>query len=364
MLKLHSTYSPVHSQNAQGADMSRMDDHIGGGGKRYIRMAVHLLSIVHRDLKILLHHARRLSKAGMKILIVRAKTGWDALQAAAERIKSKRDTKQHYARRASDKRARPTKMPISDHRTPLRPKRVTSVPDQECIYAIGDIHGRQDLLLRLLDKIDEDIATLPQNMIVTLVFLGDYIDRGLQSRQVIDLILSERLEKYRTVYLIGNHEEALLEFRNDAYFGPKWVRYGGAETLISYGLKPPRGTSLPAQQAWHGVWQKFRDTLPEDHLEFYRSLKHYFTVGDYLFVHAGLRPDVPLEDQTVHDMLWIRDEFLTAKTDFPYLVVHGHTPTRKPHLDTRRLGLDTAAYTSGILTAARFVGTDISVITS
>lgn len=364
MLKLHSTYSPAHSQNAQEANMSRMDDHIGGSGKQYIRTAVHLLSVVQRDIGILARHARRLSAAIAKVLIAYSKTGWRALQTAIGRIKTKRETPQQYTRRATDEPVEPAAMPISNHRTRLRPKRVTSVPDQECIYAIGDIHGRKDLLIRLLDKIDEDIAALPENMVVTLVFLGDYIDRGLQSRQVIDVILSERLDKYRTVYLIGNHEEALLEFRNDAYFGPKWVRYGGAETLTSYGLQPPRGTSVAAQQAWHSVWQKFRDTLPEDHLEFYRSLKHYFTVGDYLFVHAGLRPDVPLEDQTVQDMLWIRDEFLTAKTDFPYLVVHGHTPTRKPHLDTRRLGLDTAAYTSGILTAARFVGTEISVITS
>ncbi len=344
--------------------MSRMDDHIGGSSRQYIRLAVHLLSVVHRDIGILAGHARRISAIITRISISRAKAGWGALQAATARVRARLQTPQNSARRMTDERAGPAAMPTSTHCTPLRPKRVTSVPDQECIYAIGDIHGRKDLLIRLLDKIDEDIATLPEDMVVTLVFLGDYIDRGLQSRQVIDLILSERLAKYRTVYLIGNHEEALLEFRNDAYFGPKWVRYGGAETLISYGLKPPRGTSLPAQQAWHSVWQKFRDTLPEDHLEFYRSLKHYFTVGDYLFVHAGLRPDIPLEDQTIHDMLWIRDEFLTAKTDFPYLVVHGHTPTRKPHLDTRRLGLDTAAYTSGILTAARFVGTDISVITS
>lgn len=242
--------------------------------------------------------------------------------------------------------------------------RETRAPDAQCIYAIGDIHGRNDLLQNLLKQIDADAVRLEDGVEPTLVFLGDYIDRGLQSRQVLDCLMSDRLKDYNAVFLLGNHEEALLRFLEDPAFGPKWVQYGGGETLMSYGLTPPRGTVSSNPDAWYTLWEQFRTAIPQGQIAFLRSMKHYYTAGDYLFVHAGLRPNVSLEDQKVQDMLWIREEFLDDKSDFPYLIVHGHTPAGDPYLDNRRMGLDTGAYSSGILTAARFIKSDISVITT
>ncbi|MBR9834570.1 MAG: serine/threonine protein phosphatase [Alphaproteobacteria bacterium] len=249
-----------------------------------------------------------------------------------------------------------------DDRRSQYPARVTNVPDGQCVYAIGDIHGRCDLLEALLDKIDEDASSLPDGTEKIIVFLGDYIDRGMQSRQVIELMQSERLGDYRPVFLMGNHEEALLRFRDEAGFGAQWGRYGGRETLFSYGVQPPNAQAALDPDAWYEAWQKFRDVLPDQHLEFFQSMKHYITIGDYLFVHAGLRPNIELEDQTADDMLWIRDGFLKDEQAFPYLVVHGHTPSHAPYLDHRRMGLDTGAFTSSVLTAARFFGSDIQVI--
>lgn len=248
--------------------------------------------------------------------------------------------------------------------------RVTHAPDGECLYAIGDIHGRRDLLERLIEQIEEDSASLPEGTKRTLVFLGDYIDRGLQSRDVIDLLVSDRLKDFETVFLMGNHEEALLRFLQDASFGKQWVRYGGGETLYSYGFQPPNTrTSLTsheamqaAQKAWEKVWQEFRARLPQEHLAFYSSLLPYHVAGDYMFVHAGMRPNVPLDQQSERDMLWIRDEFLDDTQPFEHLVVHGHTPADGIFRDNRRIGLDTGAFISGRLSAAKLFKSEISFL--
>ena len=247
--------------------------------------------------------------------------------------------------------------------------RITEVPDGSCVYAIGDIHGRFDLLEALIAKIEADVAELETDQKPTLVFLGDYIDRGLQSRQIIDLFLGDRLSNFETVFLMGNHEEALLNFLQDPNFGEKWAMYGGAETLFSYGLQPPprnigRGSNLALRDAWVTLWNQFRVSLPEEHLSFYRSLKLSHTIGDYIFVHAGLRPGIPYDQQRGEDLLWIREEFLAASGDFEKLVVHGHTLTDNVYRDNRRIGLDTGAYMTGRLTAARFVGQEIDYLST
>ena len=250
--------------------------------------------------------------------------------------------------------------------------RVTCAPDGECIYAIGDIHGRHDLLERLIVEIEADANDLPADTRVTIVFLGDYIDRGLQSRDVIELFLSDRLDKFETVFLMGNHEEALLKFLEDESFGSQWVRYGGGETLYSYGFQPPntRGSlgsheaMAAARAAWTTLWSAFRERLPQAHLDFYRSLKPYHSAGDYLFVHAGLRPDISISEQSTRDMLWIRDEFLDDTRQFSHLIVHGHTPAEDVFQDNRRIGLDTGAFLSGKLSAARFFGEEIIFLTT
>ncbi|WP_206741795.1 metallophosphoesterase family protein [Hyphomonas johnsonii] len=250
------------------------------------------------------------------------------------------------------------------------PTRVTRAPDGECIYAIGDIHGRCDLLDRLMVEIEADAASLPAGTKATIVFLGDYIDRGLQSKDVIEMFLGDRLAGFNTIYLMGNHEEALLKFLDDASFGSQWARYGGAETLYSYGFQAPNSRSTlgshdamaNAKQAWEELWNEFRVRLPEPHLDFYRSLRPYHVAGDYLFVHAGLRPERSLREQSVRDMLWIRDEFLDDDRQFSHLIVHGHTPAEGVFRDDRRLGLDTGAFLSGRLSAAKLFGTEITIL--
>lgn len=249
--------------------------------------------------------------------------------------------------------------------------RVTRVPDGQCVYAIGDIHGRFDLLKTLIEKIGEDAGNLPEGTDFTIVFLGDYIDRGLQSKQVIDFLISGELENCETVFLMGNHEEALLRFLQNPDFGEEWSVYGGAETLYSYGLQPPppRTSDAPdarrqSSKAWHTLWNEFSNNFPAEHLEFYQNLKYSAVIGDYIFVHAGLRPDVPMEKQVSHDMLWIRDDFLNATGDFSHLIVHGHTPTEDPYRDNRRICVDTGAYISGQLTAVRLHQDDIQFIST
>ncbi|MEL7108105.1 MAG: glycosyltransferase [Pseudomonadota bacterium] len=252
----------------------------------------------------------------------------------------------------------------SARRTETRMTRVTRAPEGQCIYAIGDIHGRYELLDALIGLIDEDAKTLPEETRCTLVFLGDYIDRGLQSNQVIELLSGGRLSDYDCVFLLGNHEDALLKFWHDPSFGDKWARYGGNETLLSYGLLPPATAigSRATPEAWERVWQDFRRVFPKHHLKFFSDLNHYYEAGDYVFVHAGLRPGLALEDQSAEDLIWIRDEFLDDTQPFDRLIVHGHTPTNEVYMDNRRLGLDTGAYMTGVLTAARLFGEDISIL--
>ncbi|MBU4061331.1 metallophosphoesterase family protein [Hyphomonas sp.] len=264
--------------------------------------------------------------------------------------------------------------PASAARSAVRApvSRRAKAPDGLCIYAIGDIHGRRDLLERLVQLIAEDAANLPDGFKPQIIFLGDYIDRGLQSRDVINFFTSGAADAFNPVYLMGNHEEALLRFMREASFGSQWARYGGAETLYSYGLQPPnQRASLnshdemqAARNAWTKVWNEFQVKLPPEHLAFFQSLKPYHVAEDYLFVHAGLRPGVELEEQTVRDMLWIREEFLDDAAPFAQMVVHGHTPMDTVHHDERRIGLDTGAFLTGKLTAARLIGTDVAFLST
>ena len=259
-------------------------------------------------------------------------------------------------------------------RQPIAPtaRRIFNAPEGRCLYAIGDIHGRCDLLERLVQMIEEDAKTLPEGVTPQIIFLGDYIDRGLQSKDVISFFTSGAIDKFDPVFLMGNHEEALLRFYQEASFGSQWARYGGAETLYSYGLAPPNQRAslnshaemAAARDAWTRIWNEFRARLPAEHLAFFQNLQPYHVAGDYLFVHAGLRPGVRLDKQSMRDMLWIREEFLDDPQDFPQMVVHGHTPMDTVHYDHRRLGLDTGAFLTGKLTAARLSGTDVAFLST
>jgi serine/threonine protein phosphatase 1 len=235
---------------------------------------------------------------------------------------------------------------------PLPPRPPAKAPEGRRVYAVGDIHGRADLLRQLLDSIQKDALGGSYVGKPVLIFLGDYVDRGMQSKQVIDVLLSKAMSPFETHFLKGNHESAMLDFLSDPGVGPRWAEYGGAETLASYGVRPPR--SRTSVDEWAAASEELKRVLPPDHLNFLRNLQLSLLLGDYLFVHAGVRPGVEIDHQSERDMLWIRDDFLNDARPLDVVVVHGHTPAPRPYRDHRRIGLDTGAYLSGKLTAARF----------
>ncbi len=223
------------------------------------------------------------------------------------------------------------------------------------VYAIGDIHGRDDLLeqLALLVHADAYRRQAPRNVVV---YLGDYVDRGPQSRAVIERLLHAPLPGFESVHLKGNHEDIMLRFLDDISIGPSWLTYGGMETLVSYGVEPPYPDAPPMELV--RAQERLRQALPKEHLDFLRRLRMTHEEGDYVFVHAGMKPGVPLGAQREEDMLWIRDEFLLSQSSFGRIVVHGHSITRDPDVRQNRIGIDTGAFASGRLTALVAEGTE------
>ena len=228
-----------------------------------------------------------------------------------------------------------------------------ALPEGYRVYAVGDIHGRADLLRGLATKIEADLAEHPVDNPV-VVFLGDYVDRGPDSKDVIEFLLDWRPADVECVYLKGNHEEALLNFLADARSGSDWRQFGGLETLISYGV--PQKILGDKAENLEPAREAFAARLPERHLAFLQRLETLVPVGDYLFVHAGIRPNVPIDMQVSADLLWIRDEFLSSTVDHGYVVVHGHTPVEQPDSRPNRIGVDTGAYATGILTCVCLEG--------
>jgi serine/threonine protein phosphatase 1 len=227
-------------------------------------------------------------------------------------------------------------------------------------YAVGDVHGRLDLLDDLMGRIEADRAAAEppsDGSAPLLIFLGDLIDRGPDSRGVIDRVLElKRDPRWRVRTLKGNHEEAMLLFLEDAGVGPTWAEYGGGTTLASYGVVPPRTRTEPA--AWEAAREALAQKLDPGHLALLRALELSVVFGDYVFVHAGVRPGVPLDQQSEQDLLWIRGEFLETERACDKVVVHGHTPAEEPHRSRWRIGVDTGAYATGVLTALKLDGTE------
>ena len=230
------------------------------------------------------------------------------------------------------------------------------IPQDTRIYAIGDIHGCHDLLEDLLQQILRDDSGRPCAERKILVFLGDYIDRGPCSAEVIDHLLHALPTGFEKVFLKGNHEVMLL----DALENPQtelpalfWLRNGGYETLISYNT----GDVKPNDQlAPRELMQSLAANLPPEHQAFFNSLQSSFRCGDYFFVHAGIHPDRPLNKQRERDMMWIRDRFLFSEKDFGKIIVHGHTPMKDVDIADNRIGIDTAAVYGGMLTALMLEG--------
>lgn len=229
------------------------------------------------------------------------------------------------------------------------------MPAGHAVYAIGDIHGRIDLLDALLDRIAADAARHAADEKRTLVFLGDYIDRGTASRGVVDRLLSDPLPGFDTVRLLGNHEEALLDFVDGRAGAMDWLGYGGLETLMSYGV-PLRALPNDPDRVIE-LRSALVAALPPEHLAFYRSCALSHVAGDYVFVHAGVRPGVPFAGQHRADLLWIRDEFLRVREPLPgKVVVHGHTICDLPQDRGHRINIDTGAFVSGRLTGLALRG--------
>jgi serine/threonine protein phosphatase 1 len=223
------------------------------------------------------------------------------------------------------------------------------------VYAVGDIHGRLDLLRLLWREVIDDAQKSAERPL--FVFLGDYVDRGPASRGVVDLILWMREDpRLEVVALKGNHEETLLRFIEDPVYGAVWVDHGGDATLASYGVSPPKDDH--DIDGWMTARDAFVAALPAKHIAFYRGLELMRIVGDYAFVHAGVRPGVPVERQTERDLLWIRQDFLQAQGPFGKVIVHGHTVSKDVQITPYRIGVDTGAYATGLLTAIRLEGQD------
>jgi serine/threonine protein phosphatase 1 len=233
------------------------------------------------------------------------------------------------------------------------------LPENHRLYCIGDIHGRLDLLSAIHKKIAKNAAQF--DGIKTLVYLGDYIDRGEHSKGVIDCLLEDSFTDFKKVFLMGNHEQVLLQFLliNDPATAQDWFKFGGLATLASYGVEI-RG--IPTLKDLDRLRNEFTEKLPASHNEFFKRLSLHYETEGYFFVHAGIKPKVKLNQQQPEDMLWIREEFLNSTLFHGKVIVHGHTVTATPDIMPNRIGLDTGAYSSGKLTCAVFENTHFSFL--
>jgi len=227
-----------------------------------------------------------------------------------------------------------------------------TVPAGERVYAIGDIHGRLDLFEQLIATIDADDARR-RPAETTVILLGDLVDRGPDSAGVIAAARAWG-ERRKLRVLAGNHEEMFLASFDDVDVLRHFLRFGGRETVLSYPIERAGYRELTLEQ----LQQRMREAVPADDLDFLRAAEDAIVVGDYLFVHAGIRPGVPLEEQKTRDLRWIRERFIAHEGDHGHVVVHGHTITPEVEEMPNRIGIDTGAFMSGRLTALGLEGSE------
>lgn len=229
------------------------------------------------------------------------------------------------------------------------------VPEGHIVYAVGDVHGRAELLVKLCDLIRADLRKQKFKK-ATVVFLGDYIDRGYQSREVIEYLLNLAMPEVEIIFLAGNHEDMLMQFLVKPHEGELWLKVGGVAALASYGVFV---SDSPDQVEMLKAAEELKKVIPREHLVFLKNLRDHARIGDYLFVHAGLRPGIPFEAQRRRDKLGIRGEFTEMEYDFGMRIVHGHTGVRKPVTTRNRIAIDTGAFTTGVLTAVVVRGANV-----
>lgn len=237
-----------------------------------------------------------------------------------------------------------------------------AIPAGERVYAIGDVHGRLDLLTLLLAQIDADDAARP-DAATSVIFLGDLVDRGPDSAGVIAAAMAYRDRSEaagrRVRFLMGNHEEMFLEsisgnVRALRYF----VKYGGRETILSYGLSRTDYDALDFDQ----LADRLLTLVPRAHADFVRDFEHAIIIGDYAFVHAGIRPGTPIAEQAAKDMRWIREDFLASDAAHEKMIVFGHTIFDAVDRPGNRIGVDTGAYRTGILSAVALEGAEQRIL--
>jgi serine/threonine protein phosphatase 1 len=236
-----------------------------------------------------------------------------------------------------------------------------SIPAGAVIIAIGDIHGNLNALDKLLAKLRSDV--IPDAKEILCIFLGDYIDRGQASKRVVERLI-DWSDKHTTIFLQGNHEASLLQFLEDPVRGGNWLKHGGIETLIDYGVIPTLGPYSPRETI--ALRDQLLLKLPKTHQAFFQNLNLFHSVGDYMFVHAGINPKVPIFDNNPLDLLWIREPFLKHRSLFEKVVIHGHTitPNGEPEIRRNRVGIDTGSYFNGIITAMIIQGDQKSFLSS
>ncbi|WP_400767624.1 metallophosphoesterase family protein [Methylosinus sporium] len=226
----------------------------------------------------------------------------------------------------------------------------TVLPPDLRIYAVGDIHGRADLLDTLARRIEAELDAAPVETLT--IFLGDYIDRGLQSSTVVEW-LSRRDFPTPFIALRGNHEEIFMRFLEDESVLEGWRKFGGVETLHSYGVDV---SSIMRGRNYEEARRALTSRLPDHHLQFLQETRLTASFGDYFFCHAGVKPGVPLAQQKAEDLLWIREEFLSFEGRWEKMIVHGHTPVSEPDIQPNRINVDTGAFATSVLTAVVLEG--------
>lgn len=235
---------------------------------------------------------------------------------------------------------------------------VASIPDGERVYAIGDIHGRSDLLRMLLKQIATDAKAFKGK--VTLVCIGDYIDRGPDSKGVVEILLKDLPPHWQKVFLRGNHEQAMLDFMENPQLRTEWLGWGGVQALESYdiALYGPKGARAPEALAP----ELLMELEKIGHKGFFEATQLTHISGNYLFVHAGVRRGIPLEKQMANDLIFIREDFMGRAHNLPYRVVFGHTILPEPLVEDDRIGLDTGAFQTGTLTAVRLEADSVEIM--